>query len=107
MTRKPIIQETRQYKILRIILSIVIFALLALSVSMFIVTFVYEPTKVPAFISHYGVGLSLIAIGISAILMTILNKYNVNASDRGDRFILFVGLALIIFGIGTIIFSYL
>ena len=74
MTRKPIIQETRQYKILRIILSIVIFALLALSVSMFIVTFVYEPTKVPAFISHYGVGLSLIAIGISAIprLLTVL-----------------------------------
>lgn len=112
-SRRPVraskgdIPESPKYKVLKIIFSIIIVACLALAICMMIIIFTVEPDKVPPFVDHFGVGLSLVMVGLTAILMTILNKYNVNSSDRGDNVMKIVGALLILFGIGTIIFSYL
>lgn len=100
--------ETRNYKILRAIFTVIICLSFAIALTMTILVFTYDdPSEVPYFIDHFGVGLALALVGMSAILMTILNKYNINSSDKGDKLMQLVGLLLIIFGIGTTIFSYL
>lgn len=105
---KPIIPESRQFKILRAFFTVFIFCLLALSVTLCVIVFTTDdPTNVPYFIDHFGVGLTLFGVGLSAILMIILNKFNVNASDRGDKFMTLVGVVLILFAIGSVIFSYI
>ena len=79
---------------------------LIFAVSMTILVFTLDPVDVPPFIEHFGLGLSLILVGIVALLMTILNKYNINSTDKGDKVMQVIAGFLVVFGIATIIFSY-
>ena len=110
-SRRPVtrrtLPETKEYTILKVIFSIAIMICLGFAVAMTVVVFTIDPDNTPYFIKHFGLGISLIAVGVVAVLMTILNKYNVNSSDQGDRLMRVVGALLIIFGIGTIIFFFI
>ena len=97
--------QSRKYRIIQIILTIIIVWSFGLSGYMAIMVFTGSSTN--EFLSDYAIGLSLCGIGLAAVLMTILNKYNIHSTDKGDKFMLFVGIVLILFGLGTILFSVL
>ncbi len=98
--------ESNSYKILKIIFTIIIIICLIFAVSMTILVFTLDQADIPPFIEHFGLGLSLILVGVVALLMTILNKYNINSTDKGDKVMQVIAGLLVVFGIATIIFSY-
>lgn len=102
---KRTVRETREFLLLQLITRMLIVAAFAMAIYMGIVFFTGSETNY--FLKHFGPGLTIILVGVVAILLPTLNKMSVSTSDKGDNLMYLVGAILIILGIGTVVFTFL
>lgn len=95
--------NSKQFLVLQTILRVVV--ILTLGFAVYMAYFIFANQEMPALLGKFGPGLAIFLVGVIAFFLPILNKMNLNTSDRGDNMMKIVGIILMILGIGTIIFN--
>lgn len=99
-------KELRTLNTLKVLYMIVVILTIAYSAWMFIQVYVVKKSNY--FFEHFGLGLTLVLIGVCGFLLPIINKFNPNSSDnKGDGLMMLIGIIMMIFGLGTILFTFL
>ena len=99
-------KELRTLNTLKVLYMIVVILTIAYSAWMFIQVYVVKKSNY--FFEHFGLGLTLVLIGVCGFLLPIINEFNPNSSDnKGDGLMMLIGIIMMIFGLGTILFTFL
>lgn len=102
--QKNKINNKPEVKILKAI-TIVISAILVV-ISLIHLIFVVFMEKKIYFFQTFTKGILLVGVGLIAILLSVLNgKYTVGKRERSDKYILLIGIFLVITGIAVLFIS--